>query len=154
MKIAESLVLVWYRLSTVIRRGQWLIFEFSVPQIEYPLGGRSKKGSHVYFLLIVAMVLLLQRQIILLWYQVAMVASEQHLDQTIVQVDKTIVLPRKLTTGRIHDYIFCYCPVVGILFEVLRIIVHVLSCMVTDEMVIVYNEVKNGSIIKFQKQIC
>ncbi len=33
--------------------------EFSVPQIEYPLGGRSKKGSHVYFLLMVAMVLLL-----------------------------------------------------------------------------------------------
>ncbi len=33
--------------------------KFSVPQIEYPLGGSSKKGSHVYFLLIVAMVLLL-----------------------------------------------------------------------------------------------
>ncbi len=33
--------------------------EFSVPQIEYPLGGSSKKGSHVYFLLIVGMVLLL-----------------------------------------------------------------------------------------------
>ncbi len=33
--------------------------QFSVPQIEYPLGGSSKKGSHVYFLLIVAMVLLL-----------------------------------------------------------------------------------------------
>ncbi len=31
---------------------------FSVPQIEYLLGGSSKKGSHVYFLLIVAMVLL------------------------------------------------------------------------------------------------
>ncbi len=33
--------------------------QFSVPQIEYTLGGTSKKGSHVYFLLIVAMVLLL-----------------------------------------------------------------------------------------------
>ncbi len=33
--------------------------QFSVPQIEFPLGGSSKKGSHVYFLLIVAMVLLL-----------------------------------------------------------------------------------------------
>ncbi len=33
--------------------------QFSVPQIEYPLGGSSKKGSHVYFLLRVAMVLLL-----------------------------------------------------------------------------------------------
>ncbi len=25
--------------------------QFSVPQIEYPLGGSSKKGGHVYFLL-------------------------------------------------------------------------------------------------------
>ncbi len=33
--------------------------QFSVPQIEYQLGGSSKKGSHVYFLLRVAMVLLL-----------------------------------------------------------------------------------------------
>ncbi len=34
--------------------------QFSVPQIEYPLGDSSKTGSHVYFLLIVvAMVLLL-----------------------------------------------------------------------------------------------
>ncbi len=31
--------------------------QFSVPQIEYPLGGSSKKGSNVYFLLIDAMVL-------------------------------------------------------------------------------------------------
>ncbi len=29
--------------------------EFSVTQIEYPLGDSSKKGNHVYFLLIVAM---------------------------------------------------------------------------------------------------
>ncbi len=33
--------------------------QFLVPQIEYPLGGSSKKGTHAYFLLIVAMVLLL-----------------------------------------------------------------------------------------------
>ncbi len=44
-----------------------------------------------------------------------MVASEQHLYQT-------IVLPRKLTTGSIHDYLFYYYPLVGILFEVLRIV--------------------------------
>ncbi len=44
-----------------------------------------------------------------------MVASEQHLYQT-------IVLPRTLATGSIHDYLFCYCPLVGILFEVLRIV--------------------------------
>ncbi len=43
-----------------------------------------------------------------------MVASEQHLYQT-------IVLPRKLATGIIHDYLFCYYLLVGILFEVLRI---------------------------------
>ncbi len=51
-----------------------------------------------------------------------MVASEQHLYQTIIQFDKTIVLPRKLAKGSIHDSLFCYCPLVGIiLFEVLRI---------------------------------
>ncbi len=47
--------------------------------------------------------------------------SGQHLYQTKVQFDKTIVLPRKHATGSIHDYIFCYCTLVGILFEVLRI---------------------------------
>ncbi len=46
-----------------------------------------------------------------------MVASEQHLYQT-------IVLPRKLATGGIHDYLFCYCPLVAIPFEVLRIDIH------------------------------
>ncbi len=54
------------------------ITQFSVPRIEYSLGGSIKKDSHVYFLLIVAMVLLLWRQIVLLWHQVTMVASEQH----------------------------------------------------------------------------
>ncbi len=49
------------------------------------------------------------------------VTSEQHLYQTIVQFDKTIVLPRNLATGTIHDYLFCNCPLVGIIFEVLRI---------------------------------
>ncbi len=52
-----------------------------------------------------------------------MVASEQHLYQTVVQFDKTMVLPRKLATGNIHDYLFYYCPLVGILFEVLRIVI-------------------------------
>ncbi len=50
-----------------------------------------------------------------------MVAPEQRLYQTTVKFDKTIVLLRKLTTGSIHDNLFCYCPLVGILFEVLRI---------------------------------
>ncbi len=53
----------------------------NVYQIEYPLGGSVKKSSHAYFLLIVAMVLLLWCQIVLLWHQVTMVASEQHLLQ-------------------------------------------------------------------------
>ncbi len=95
--------------------------QFAVLQIEYPLGSSSKKGSHIYFLLIVAMVLLLWCQIVLLWHQVTMVASEQHLYQTIVQFDKTIILPRKLATGSIHDYLFCCCPLVCILFKVLII---------------------------------
>ncbi len=38
---------------------------FSLPQIVCPLGGSIKIGSHVYFLLIVAMVLLLWHQIVI-----------------------------------------------------------------------------------------
>ncbi len=41
--------------------------EFSVPWIEYPLVGSSKKGSHVYFLLQVFWVILLFCQIVLLF---------------------------------------------------------------------------------------
>ncbi len=84
----------------------------------------SLKDSHVYFLLIFAMVLLLWRQIVLLWYQVTMVALKQQLYQTMVQFDKIIVLLRKLATGIIHDYLFCYCPLVCVLFEVLRICIN------------------------------
>ncbi len=40
--------------------------QFSVPQIEYPLGGSCKKGSHVYFLLEDFWVILLFCQIVLL----------------------------------------------------------------------------------------
>ncbi len=44
-------------------------------------------------------------------------------DVTIVQSDITIVvLQWQLSTGSIHDYRFCYFPLVGILFEVLRIV--------------------------------
>ncbi len=75
--------------------------QISVPQIEYPLGGSSKKGSHVYFLLIVAMVLLeLWHQIVLLWHH------------SITQK----------TCNRKYTWLpLCYCPLVSILFEVLRI---------------------------------
>ncbi len=58
--------------------------KFAVPQIEHSLGGSSKKCSHVYFLLIVAMALLLWCHFVLLWHQVTMVVPEQHLYQTIV----------------------------------------------------------------------
>ncbi len=86
------------------------VTQFSVPQIEYPLGGSSKKGSHIYFLLIVAMVLLLWHQIVLLWHQVTMIDSIRTTYQTIVQFDKIKVLPRKHATGSMHDYLFFYCP--------------------------------------------
>ncbi len=43
-------------------------------------------------------------------------------DVTIVQSDVTIVVPWQLSTGSKYDYLFCYCPLVGILFEVLRIV--------------------------------
>ncbi len=33
------------------------------------------------------------------------------------------ITQKKLATGSIHDYRFCYCPLVCILFEVLRIVV-------------------------------
>ncbi len=42
-------------------------------------------------------------------------------DVTIVQSDVTIVVPWQLSTESMHDYLFCYCPLVVILFEVLRI---------------------------------
>ncbi len=90
--------------------------QFSVPQIEHPLGSSNKKGSHVYVLLIVAIVLLLWHQIVLFCHQITMVASEQHLYQT-------IVLPRKLATGSIQYWLpFLLLPLVGILFELLRIV--------------------------------
>ncbi len=41
-------------------------------------------------------------------------------DVTIVQSDITIVVPWQLSTGSKHDYLFSYCSLVGILYEVLR----------------------------------
>ncbi len=87
--------------------------QFSEPQIEYPLGGSSKKSSHVYFLLQVFWVILL--------YDINVVLiSPWWPGVTIVQSDVTIVVPWQLSTGSIHDYPFYYCPLVGILFEVRR----------------------------------
>ncbi len=84
------------------------LFGFAVPQTEYPLGGSSDKNSHVYFLLIIAMLLLLL-------HHVTMVGS---IRRTVISNNS---ITQKSATGSIHDYLFCYCPLVGILFEVLRI---------------------------------
>ncbi len=87
---------------------------FLVPQIEYPLGGSIRKGSHGYFLLqVFCVVLLFDINVVqmLPWWP----------DVTIIQSDVTIIVPWQLSTGNKHDYLFCYCPLVGILFEVLRI---------------------------------
>ncbi len=46
-----------FTFSDVVQNVDSSAKKFSVPQVEYPLGGSSKKGSHVYFLLIVAMIL-------------------------------------------------------------------------------------------------
>ncbi len=53
-------------------------FQFSVPQIEYPLGGSSKKGSHVYFLLQVFWVILWFCQIVLLYNINVVLMSQWH----------------------------------------------------------------------------
>ncbi len=95
--------------------------QFSVAQIEYPLGGSSKKGSHVYFLLKVFCIILLFCQIVLLFDINVVLMLPWWPDVTIVQSDVTILVPWQLSTGSKDDYLFCYCPLVGILFEVLRI---------------------------------
>ncbi len=53
-------------------------------------------------------------------------------DVTIVQQsDVTIVVPWQWSTGHIHDYLFCYCPLVDILFEPLRIALRIaLRCFI------------------------
>ncbi len=100
------------------------IMLYNIPQIEYPLGGSSKKGSHVYFLLIVCMVLLLWHQIVLLWHQVTMVASEQHLYQTIILLLHSMSLTQKTCNRKYKWLPFLLLPLVGILFEVLIIALH------------------------------
>ncbi len=80
----------WYYYFNVVNNLHWTFgcqdsfkadskinIQFSVPQIEYPLGDSNTKGSHVYFLLVFAMVLLLWHHIVLLWHQVTMVVTEK-----------------------------------------------------------------------------
>ncbi len=50
------------------------------------------------------------------------VLSDDHGSNVTTFIDKTIVLPRTFATGSIHDNRFCYFALVGILFEVLRIL--------------------------------
>ncbi len=89
--------------------------QFSVSQIEYLLGGSSKKGSHIYFLLIVAMVLLFWYQIVLLWHQV----TNGSIRTTFISNNNTT----QKTCNRKYTWLsFCYCPLVGILFEELTIL--------------------------------
>ncbi len=96
--------------------------EFSVPQIKYPQGGSSKKGSHVYFLLMVAMVLLLWCQIVLHMYcDIRTFISD---NSTIWQNNS---ITQKTCNRKYRWLPFCYCPLVGILFEVLRIVVILIS---------------------------
>ncbi len=93
-----------------------ITIQFSLPQVEYPLGGNSKKGSHIYVLLqVVWVILLFDINVVMMipWW----------LDVTIVQSDVTIVVPWQLSTRSNHDYLFCYCPLVDILFKVLRIVI-------------------------------
>ncbi len=46
-------------------------------------------------------------------------------DAIIVPYDVTIIVRWQLSTKSEHDYLFCFCPLVGILFEVLRILCEV-----------------------------
>ncbi len=87
--------------------------QFSVPQIEYPLGGSSKKCSHVYFLLQDFWVILLFCQIVLLFEINVVLMLLWWPDVTIVQSDVTIVVPWQLSTGSIHDYLFLVLPPSG-----------------------------------------
>ncbi len=92
-----------------------------VPRIEYTLTGSSKKCRHVYFRSPVFWVILLFCWIVLLFDINVVMILLWWPDVTIVQSHVTIVVPWQQSTGSIHDHLFCYCPLVGILFEVLRI---------------------------------
>ncbi len=102
------------------RNRQDVSAQFSVPQIEYLLVDSSIKGSHVYFLYQVFWVILMFCSIVVLFDINVVLMCPWGPDIRIVQSDITIVVPWQLSTGSKHDYLFCYCPLVGILFEVLR----------------------------------
>ncbi len=88
--------------------------QFLVPQIEVPLGAVAKRWS-----CILPVACFLSNTIDL--SNCTIVRDKRCSDVTIVQSDVTIVVPWQQSTGSKHYYIFCYCPLVGILFEVVRI---------------------------------
>ncbi len=64
------------QLLVVEKLTAYLIIQFSVPQIEYPPGGSSKTGSHVYFLLQDFWEILLFCQIVLLFDRNVVLTSQ------------------------------------------------------------------------------
>ncbi len=76
--------------------------------------GEVEKGSHVYVMFIVAH----GTTIVTSYFTIVTKGHHGSIRTTFVSNSIT----RKLATGSIHDYLFCYCPLVGILFEVLRIL--------------------------------
>ncbi len=75
------------------------VLRYLIPQIEYQLGGSSKKVSHVYILSKVFWVILLFCQIVLL-FDINVVLMLPWLPGV------TIVVPWQLSTGTKHDYLF------------------------------------------------
>ncbi len=84
----KSVIVTWMSEATLNSRSKHTL-QFAVPQIEYPLGCSSKTGSHVPVDCC--------HGTIIVTSDCTIVTSEQHLYQTIVQFDETIVLP-------IHHY--------------------------------------------------
>ncbi len=117
--LMESWTNWWYNICKGEIKANWNKKHFQVIYMHW-INAKCftpKKGSHVYFLLQVFWVILLfdiNVVLMLPWWP----------DVTIVQSDVTIVVQWQLSTGSIHDYLFCYCPLVSILFEVLRITSH------------------------------
>ncbi len=121
MQLAASIIMVIIYWIYVIKLATTIYITIKLIQVMMSIivsvlcTNSSKKGSHVYFLLqLFCVVLLFDINVLLLpWWP----------DVTIVQSDVTIVVTWQLSTGSKHDYFFCYCPLVDILFEVLRITV-------------------------------
>ncbi len=87
--------------------------QFSVSQIEYPLGDSSKKGSYACFLLIIAMVLLLWCQIVLFWHQVTTCGSIRTMfisNNTCSTIWQNNTLTQKNYLAKLNSYVTVkYC---------------------------------------------